>query len=92
MADADWKPWNSLFAHITVESLVHEHQIGYYQALQESTDATDAAPFIAFMLAMISGAVSSVTPQVHQLLAVLRGEMSRAQLEHTVGLKDRKFL
>jgi hypothetical protein len=36
VADADWKPWNSLFAHITVESLVHEHQIGYYQALQDS--------------------------------------------------------
>jgi hypothetical protein len=46
------------------------------QALQDSTDATDAAPFIAFMLAMISGAVSSVPPQV----------------QHTVGLKDRKFL
>jgi cell filamentation protein, protein adenylyltransferase len=57
--------WNSLFANIPVERLVNKHQIGYRQALQDSTDATDAAPFIAFMLEMISGAMSSVTPQIH---------------------------
>jgi hypothetical protein len=89
-------PWNSLFGHIPVESLVHEHQIGYYQVLQDSTDATDTAPFISFVLAMIFDAVSSVppqaTPNVHQSLAVLRGEMSRARLQYTVGLKDLKFL
>lgn len=51
-----------------------------------------------FMLRMSLDAVSSVTPQVtpqaspqvQQLLAALRGEMSREQLQHTVGLKDRK--
>jgi len=36
--------WNPLFAHIPVESLVHEHQAQYYQALQHSTAQTDSAP------------------------------------------------
>ncbi len=91
--------WNSLFAHIPVESLVHEHQAEYYQALQSSTQQTDSAPFIEFMLKVILDAVSSavtpqvapqVTPQVEQLLRVLVGEMSRKDLQMTLGLQDRK--
>ena len=42
--------WNPLFADIPVESLIHEHQAEYYQAIQESTQKTDSAPFIDFML------------------------------------------
>ena len=58
--------WNPLFAHIPVESLVHEHQAEYYQALQNSTDQTDSAPFIEFMLRMILDAVSSAaSPKSH---------------------------
>lgn len=36
--------WNPLFADLPVESLVHEHQAEYYQALQESTAQTDPHP------------------------------------------------
>jgi Fic family protein len=49
---------NPLFAHISVESLVHEHQLKYYQTLQRSTDRTNYAPFFKFMLRMILDAVS----------------------------------
>jgi len=81
------------------EILVHEHQAEYYQALQRSTDQTDSAPFIEFMLKMILNAVSSaatpqvapqVTPQVGRLLQALVGEMSREVLQSTLGLQDRK--
>jgi hypothetical protein len=91
--------WNPLFAHIPVESLVYEHQSEYYQALQRSTDQTDSAPFIEFMLRMILDAVSSaaapqvapqVTPQVERLLEVLVGDMSREDLQTALGLQDRK--
>ncbi len=90
--------WNPLFADIPVESLVFEHQAGYYQALQESTRQTDSAPFIAFMLRMILDAVTTsapqvtlqVTPQVGELLAALQGEMSREALQSALGLSDRK--
>ena len=90
--------WNPLFADIPVESLVHEHQSEYYQALQKSTAQADSAPFIEFMLRMILDAVSSIapqvtpqtTPQVAQLLATLFGEMTRGELQNALGLQDRK--
>jgi Fic family protein len=86
--------WNPLFANIPVESLVFEHQSEYYQALQESTNRIDSAPFIAFMLRMILDAVTTiapqVTPQVGELLLALQGEMSREALQTTLGLQDRK--
>lgn len=90
--------WNSLFADIPVESLIFEHQSEYYQALQESTRQTDSAPFINFMLRMILEAVTTsapqvtpqVSPQVGELLAAIRGEMSREALQAALGLLDRK--
>lgn len=90
--------WNPLFANIPVESLVFEHQSEYYQALQESTNRTDSAPFIAFMLRMILDAVTTaapqvtpqVTPQVGELLLALQGEMSREALQAALARQDRK--
>jgi len=86
--------WNSLFADIPVESLVYEHQAEYYQALQKSTDQTDSAPFIEFMLTMIVEAISTVTPQVTpqvvRLLEVMQDEMTREALQSALDLQDRK--
>lgn len=87
--------WHPLFADIPVESLIFEHQAEYYQAIQGSTQKTDSAPFIAFMLRMILATVTSSTPEVTQevtpevrLLSVLAGEMTRQQLKEALGLKD----
>lgn len=89
--------WNPLFADIPVESLVFEHQAEYYEALQESTNQTDSAPFIEFMLRMILNAVTTapqvapqVTPQVREILKVIRGEMTREALQRALELQDRK--
>ncbi len=91
--------WSPLFAHIPVESLVHEHQTEYYQALQRATSQTESAPFIEFMLRMVLEAVTStatpqvepqVTPQVARLLEVLTGEMAREEIQGVLGLQDRK--
>ncbi len=45
--------WNPLLAHIPVETLIHEHQQEYYAALNRSTEHSDSAAFIEFMLQMI---------------------------------------
>ena len=90
--------WNPLFADIPVASLVFEHQAEYYQAIRESTDKTDSAPFIAFMLRMILDTVTisapqvrpQVTPQVGKLLSSFQGEMGRGALQVAMGLSDRK--
>jgi Fic family protein len=92
--------WNPLFAHIPVESLIHEHQADYYHALQKSTVQTDSAPFIEFMLRMIFDAVSSAvstdqvgdqaTDQVALLLkAIGDHELSSADLIKALGLSHR---
>lgn len=82
--------WNPLFADISVESMVFEHQAEYYQALQESTNQMDSAPFVEFMLRMILDAVTTAAPQVKQLLKVIRGEMTREALQSALELQDRK--
>lgn len=95
--------WQPMFAHLPVESLVHKHQAEYYQALNESTQKTDCAPFILFMLRTIREAMREadspklapqvaphVTPQVAALLRVISGEMSRDELQAVLELKDRK--
>ncbi|MBI5582437.1 MAG: cell filamentation protein Fic, partial [Deltaproteobacteria bacterium] len=88
-----------LLAHIPVESLVQAHQAEYYQTLRRSTDQTDSASFVEFMLRMIREAVTSVgapqvtpqvTPQVERLLQVIVGAMSREELQGKLGLRDRK--
>lgn len=90
--------WNPLFSHTPVENLVYAHQAEYYRAIGESTSQTDSAPFITFMLRMILEALAAtapqvapqVTPQVGELLSVIRGEMSREELQTALGLHDRK--
>lgn len=62
--------WNPIFANIPVESLIYQHQQAYYAALQASTDQTDVAPFIEFMLQMIFDAIrTSGTLTVHSVQA-----------------------
>lgn len=91
--------WQPMFAYLPVESLVHKHQAEYYQALNESTQKTDSAPFILFMLRTIREAILEadspqvaphVTPQVAALLRAISGEMSRDELQAVLELKDRK--
>lgn len=53
--------WNPAFAWLPVEGVVHERKAAYYRALQESTHATDAAPFIRYILGCIQTAVGRST-------------------------------
>lgn len=90
--------WNPLFTDIPVESLIFEHQAEYYQAIRESTQKADAAPFIAFILRMIQDTLTTwapqvtpqLSPQVGELLAAIRGEMGREAIQNALGLSDRK--
>ena len=90
--------WNPVFAHLPVESLVFERQEAYYRALQESTQKSDSAPFILFMLnalydALVSAApqvAPQVTPQVLELLKAVTSDASRVELQEILRLRDRK--
>ena len=96
---SEWKP---LFKYLPVESMVYANQSDYYIALNKSTEISDSAPFIEFMLERILDACMSsnpsatpqvtpqLTPQVKQLLSIMQGELSREDLQSALGLKDRK--
>ncbi|RLJ19852.1 cell filamentation protein Fic [bacterium endosymbiont of Escarpia laminata] len=91
--------WQPLFSDIPVESLIHDHQADYYQALQQATAQTDCAPFILFMLMMIRDGLSvssidqvtdQVTDQVKNLLAVMGdGYLSAKELMERLSLSHR---
>ncbi|MEE1982441.1 Fic family protein [Shewanella xiamenensis] len=52
--------WQPAFIDIPVESLIHQHQAEYYQAIRASTAKTDCAPFIEFMLGIIAKTLHEV--------------------------------
>ena len=96
--------WNPIFANIPVESLIYQNQKAYYEALQASTDRTDSAPFIEFILQMILDAILSSTDtaqdsdhvtaqvnvQVQRLLSAMKQEdYTLAELMQLVGLTHR---
>ena len=88
--------WKPLFTDVPVESLIHARQGEYYDAIRESSAEGESTPFIAYMLDTILAAILTpqespqVTPQVGRLLSVLDGEMSRQNILHALGLRDRK--
>ena len=83
--------WNPLFAAIHVEGFVYEHRTDYYAALNKSTKNSESSVFIEFMLRMILSAVAALsTPEVNKLLSIMKGEMSRKDIQQKLGLKDEK--
>ena len=92
--------WNPIFANIPVESLIYQNQKAYYEALQASTEQTDSAPFIEFILQMILDAILSsnytaqasvqVSDQVQRLISALgQDDYTLAELMQLVGLTQR---
>lgn len=90
--------WQPVFAQLPVESLIYEHQQDYYDAIEQSTKNSDCALFVEFMLNMISKALLAnspqvapqVSPQVVQLISLIKGEMGRVELQRALSLSDRK--
>lgn len=55
--------WNPLFAWVPVESIIHDRQSAYYQAINNANNAADSTCFIEFMLSAIKDALSEVAAQ-----------------------------
>lgn len=50
--------WNKQFAQLPVENLIFQQQKEYYAAIYKSTQLTNSAPFIEFILEAILNAIS----------------------------------
>ena len=90
---------NPIFANVPVESMVYSHQKEYYDAISRSTKNGESSVFVEFMLRTIlealtvqktPGVTPQVTPEVKKLLASMAGDMSRAEIQAKLGLKDEK--
>ena len=55
--------WNPLFAWVPVESIIHDRQSEYYQAINNANNAADSTCFIEFMLSAIKDALLELTVQ-----------------------------
>lgn len=53
--------WNPLFAWIPIESIIHDRQDEYYNAINTSNDTADSTAFIEFMLSAIAEALFEVS-------------------------------
>lgn len=49
--------WNPAFAWLPVESIIHDRQQEYYDAINASNDAGESTPFIGFMLSAIKASL-----------------------------------
>jgi len=68
------KQHHPVFAYLPVESLMSKHQEEYYQAIGQSTKASNSAPFIIFMLSMIKKSLTELqTNQLFNLENDLQG-------------------
>ena len=78
--------WQPAFMDIPVESLIHQHQAEYYQAIRTSTAKTDCAPFIEFMLGIIAKTLHEVQNTTETELAV-ESEKVRVEVQVETRVK-----
>lgn len=91
--------WKPQLAYLPMETVVHDRQAGYYQALAASDQAANAAPFAEFILESLLDALlaapatdqvrDQVSDQVKRLVSVFeQGEiLAAAVLMARLGLK-----
>ena len=66
-----------IFAWLPVESIIHDHQQEYYDAINASNDAGESTAFIEFMLSVIK---ASLIDTIHTSDAMSDGKMDKKTL------------
>ena len=69
--------WNPVFSWLPVESIIHDHQQEYYDAINASNDAGESTAFIEFMLSVIK---ASLIDAIHTSDAMSAGKMDKKTL------------
>lgn len=59
--------WNPAYAWLPVESIIHDRQQEYYNAINTSNDAGESTAFIEFMLSAIKASLMDVISTSHAL-------------------------
>lgn len=69
--------WNPAFAWLPVESIIHDRQQEYYQAINASNDAGKSTVFIEFILSAIK---ASLKESIHASARMSNGKLDKATL------------
>lgn len=69
--------WNPVFAWLPVESIIHDRQQDYYDAINASNNAGESTVFIEFMLSAIK---ASLTDTIHTSDVMSDGKMDKKVL------------
>ena len=70
--------WNPLFAWLPVESIIHDRQQEYYDAINASNAAGDSTRFIEFMLSAIQSSLMEAVSMRDEAMDEMSGEPSPA--------------
>ncbi len=73
--------WNPLFAWLPVESIIHDHQQEYYDAINRSNAEGEGTVFVAFMLGVIREALEEVVSEQPGVPALSRADERWTQIE-----------
>ena len=66
--------WNPAFAWLPVESIIHDHQQEYYEAINASNSAGESTKFIEFMLSVIHASLMEVVSARDEMSDAARGK------------------
>ena len=69
--------WNPVFAWLPVDSIIHDHQQEYYDAINTSNDAGESTMFIEFMLSAIK---ASLIDAIHTSDVMSDGKIDKKAL------------
>ena len=60
--------WNPIFAWLPVESIIHDRQQAYYDAINASNSMAESTPFITFMLSAIRSAIMETIAMTDEVI------------------------
>ena len=80
--------WNPAFAWLPIESLIHDHQQEYYDAINTCNNAGTSTVFIEFMLAIIKTALLEMIGADHEGTTSHTAKNEKSELYKTQVLAD----
>ena len=70
--------WNPLFAWLPVESIIHDRQQEYYDAINASNNLGESTPFLTFMLSAIQSSLMEAVNMSDDMMDEMSDEPSTA--------------
>lgn len=84
--------WNTLFAWIPIESIIHDHQPEYYAAINRSNAEGEGTVFIEFMLGVIKEALEEAVREQSPAIPVSQGKKEKRWIKIESFLRKNDYI